>query len=495
MILDGTKDDLTLLRTAFDLIGAAIFVHDDRGRFVGANRAVTDLYGYDREEILSMSIPDIDAVVVEGDYPSWYERFLRDRVAHFETLHRRKDGTLFPVAVSAHMVARGEAVLVFSITTDITERKRAEETLRNSEEKFARTFRHAPVPMSISTVEEGRFLDVNEAFCRITGYSREEILGRTVTEAGLLSPGSRRRLLERVGSFPAEDGHVADTEVTFRTKDGHERSTIYGSVPFTSGGVTRLVSIGVDITERKAAEEKLRESEERSRRLAAHQQEAVEAERSRIAREIHDELAQQLTVQRMDLVWLRKRVSPQGEAAAKIDEMLSGLEKTRAAVGNIIHSMRPRILDDLGLPAALDWAAQEFRKKTGIAVRLSLPEEEVEAGPTLATHLYRIAQEALTNVARHAEAHSVSLSLSSEGGRIVLSVEDDGRGIAPGEAAKAGSFGILGMEERAAQLGGTFSIRSLPEGGTGLSVSVPLSASVARDTERAARLPSGGGPS
>jgi signal transduction histidine kinase len=230
-----------------------------------------------------------------------------------------------------------------------------------------------------------------------------------------------------------------------------------------------------DITVRKQAENALLASQRELRELSARVLEAREDEKARIARELHDELGQLLTALKMDLSWVRERV-PESELTPKLDEMGRLLDQTVASTRRIAADLRPLMLDDLGLADAASWLVDDFGKRYGIASRIELPGDgALENMPkSTATAVYRAIQESLTNIARHAGAKNARVVIAAENGSLEVEVEDDGRGIAPEDLAKARSLGLKGMRERIAFLGGSFEVARAPRGGTRLRIKVPL---------------------
>jgi signal transduction histidine kinase len=223
--------------------------------------------------------------------------------------------------------------------------------------------------------------------------------------------------------------------------------------------------------------EAVRESEERVRQHAAWQQRTLEEERARIAREIHDDLSQQLTALRLDLHWVGKRLLPGQEPVAdKIRALIETVDETHDVVERIIRELRPQILDDLGLVPAVEWLAREFDERYGIPVDFASRPETVSPTPEQATALFRIAQEALTNVARHADAGRVRIRIREKLGVLSLAICDDGKGYDPARRSREGSHGLIGIGERVRLVGGRLRIRSRPGAGTELTVLVPTSA-------------------
>jgi signal transduction histidine kinase len=228
--------------------------------------------------------------------------------------------------------------------------------------------------------------------------------------------------------------------------------------------------------ERRRAQEQLRESHEQLRALSVYLQHVREEERTRIAREVHDELGQALTSCKLDLSLLANKLpTNQPSLKEKAKALSAHMDATIQTVRRIATELRPGILDHLGLIAALEWQANEFQTRTGIKCDVRTDLHEPVLTPDLATTFFRIFQETLTNIIRHAGATQVAVHLKEVAGRIILEVRDNGRGILPQEISNTRSMGLLGMKERAALLGGTFKIGPAPNGkGTLASVSIPL---------------------
>src|SRR5581483_186836 len=224
---------------------------------------------------------------------------------------------------------------------------------------------------------------------------------------------------------------------------------------------------------RISAERDLRDSRERLRELSAHIQVMQEEERVRIAREVHDELGQSLTALKMDVAMLGKQLAPSEEVERRMASMLDLVNGTIRSVQRISAELRPSVLDDLGLVAAIEWQAKEFEERSGIACILDLPTEDFTAQGAQATALFRIFQETLTNVARHAEASMVEVQLRKSMSQIELRVRDNGVGIDLDNLTNAESLGVMGMRERAALTGGTLTIESSPGAGMTVIVRMP----------------------
>ena len=319
-----------------------------------------------------------------------------------------------------------------------------------------------------------RIVGVNGRTLRLyRAESREQLLGSldVVASPGpgpeevlrsLLSIAAGEPLFETETVNRALDGTPIDIFLRWHVARGHESD--YGRV---------IVSV-IDITGRKRAEAELLRSREELRNLAAYRESAREEERTRISREIHDVLGQDLTALKLDLAWLRQRI-PAGQdlLLRKVESMSALVDSTAQTVRRISRQLRPSILDDLGLAEAVALHVREFEERTGISCSLALPEHGFPGNREVGTAFFRILQEALTNVILHAGARSVEVALGWDGKAGTLRVADDGRGIRPEEAAGERSFGLIGIRERVAALGGTVSVSGETGRGTTVEVRVP----------------------
>ncbi|MBL0153980.1 MAG: PAS domain S-box protein [Chitinophagaceae bacterium] len=306
---------------------------------------------------------------------------------------------------------------------------------------------------------------------KVTGYTPLEILQMSPTE--FFKGAEREYILEKI-KLVFETGS-ADAEVLFYAKNGTARPYYFKASRSIYEGKPCLLGTGIDITDRKAAESKLEESYRDIRKLTAHLQHIREEERSHIAREIHDELGQQLTVLKMDISWLNKRLGEDAETAVKkkMKELLDMLDGTVKTVRRISSELRPSMLDDLGLVATMEWQMGEFQKRTGIKTKMRATETDLHLSADNSTGLFRIFQESLTNVARHAGASEVVIILEMEDNFVELSIRDNGVGFEVQQAGNKKTLGILGMRERAHLMGGDYDLHSIPGEGTLVKVRLP----------------------
>jgi PAS domain S-box-containing protein len=314
---------------------------------------------------------------------------------------------------------------------------------------------------------------VNPALEKRTGFSSKELIG--------VKPPYPWMTEERIEQTRMNGGKAMRTgahriEELFKKKNGEQFWAEIASTPVAESGKLRyILENWTDITDRKRAEEELRRSREQLRSLADHLQSVREEERTAIAREIHDDLGQALTGLKMDLSWLAKKL-PENEKALidKIQAMSDLTNTTLKTVQRISTELRPGLLDDLGLVAAIEWQTEEFQNRTGIRCKLIVDPEEISVDEKRSTALFRILQEALTNVARHAQATRVTVSLKEKNGTLELRVKDNGKGIAKEKISNPRSFGLLGIRERVHLWGGNVMIRGVKGKGTEVEVRIPI---------------------
>jgi two-component system sensor kinase len=331
---------------------------------------------------------------------------------------------------------------------------------------------------AIISIDESQHITVfNQGAEQIYGYSANEVLGKRLD---VLLPERfievHRQHVRNFAAAPEKARRIAEgIQVFGRRKDGSEFPAEASISKLKLAAGTIFTVILWDVTERKKAEAELERSRQELRILAARLQQVREEERAVLAREIHDQLSGALTALKMDLSFLANRV-PQEDAALteKTEAMARLIDATLNSVRNIATQLRPSVLDDLGLIAAIEWQAEEFQNRSGIQCRLDLEREEVALDKNRSTAIFRIFQEALTNVARHAQASEIWISLKVQAGSLILQIRDNGRGIKQEEISSSKSLGLLGMRERAFAFGGEVVISGGPGQGTTVTLKIPV---------------------
>lgn len=319
----------------------------------------------------------------------------------------------------------------------------------------------------------GKIQSVNRALCSMLDYNERELTGKPVQKIfGENYPFREER------EYLMRNGHFRNSEILYLAKDGSEIPVLFaGSVLHdTNKNIQGIVYVALNIAERKHAEAQLKESRGKLRNLLAYLQSVREHERTAFAREIHDELGQSLTALKMDLHWLRNKHKENASLVLKTQSMSKLIDRTIQTVKKICMELRPGVLDDLGLTAAIEWQAREFQNRSGITCDLFFNPEEIVLDANRSTAIFRIFQETLTNVARHAGASRISVTLEQRNSHLIMEVRDNGKGIREEEIFDSESFGLIGMRERALYLGGEFQISSCSDGGGGTTVivSIPL---------------------
>lgn len=378
----------------------------------------------------------------------------------------------------------GKPIRMFGVAQDVTERKHAEEALREAERKYRDIFENAGEGIFQST-PDGRYIAANPALARMYGFASPEELIHSRQDISLqvyVDPTRREEFKRQL----EEQGAVRGFEHEVFRKDGSRLwiSVNARAVQDKQGAIQYYEGTTQDITERKAAEEKLKATSEQLRDLSARLQSAREAEGTRIAREIHDELGAALSSLRWDLEDVDEVISELGERSQlqelrqKIAAMMRLTDTTVNTVRRIASELRPIALDTLGLVEAIQLQAEQFQERTGILVTCDCNRENVDSQPEQSTAVLRIFQEALTNVLRHAQATRVDVSMDEMEGNFVLRISDNGRGITEDEKSGQRTLGLLGMRERAHLVGGEVEISGVVGKGTVVSVRIPISGRV-----------------
>ncbi|TFG89074.1 MAG: PAS domain S-box protein, partial [Candidatus Atribacteria bacterium] len=439
----------------------------ERGRLIDVTGKLAKLFGYQRSELIGKSIAKLIAPNVRNDTLT---KILSGYSLPYESICLKKDKAIFPVEVCGkNYSSKGRALCVTAIR-DITRRKTAEKVLQESESKYKTLTENSLTGIFIH--QNGKLIFVNDKFAAMHGYKPEELLRKSHL---LLVHPDQKKNLKGIASKRLKGKSVPQQyEVRRITKQGKPIWCEMMATLIQYKGKPAIMGNVIDITERKLAEVAIKESEEQLRNLTTYLQKIGEVERTNIAREIHDELGLGLTVLKIDLSWLRKRL-PENEIPLheKAETMIQLIDKTIQTVKKISTELRPGLLDDLGLAAAIEWQAEEFQKRTGIQCKVTIDPADLTFDRDRNTAIYRIFQETLTNVARHAQATEVNVSLRQRDGQLELNVRDNGRGITEKELANSKSFGLIGIRERVKIFRGVNIIKGIPGKGTTVTVRMP----------------------
>ncbi len=363
------------------------------------------------------------------------------------------------------------------IGRDITQRKIAEQALQTSEQRFAKAFNSNPQPMSLTTLAEGRYIDVNESFLQMSGYRRHEVIGRTSLELGIFETREDR---ERLVGPLRNNGSVRNLETKFRIKTGEFRTLLSSAERLDLNGQQCVLVASSDITDRKRLEVERLQAENELSQLTARLFHLQDEERRRIARELHDGTAQNLFAISIDIDLMRKQsYAENSELKSLLDESALLCDQSLQEIRTLSYVLHPPLLDQVGLVSALKWYVEGFTKRTGINVNLVALDGVGRMRSEIETALFRIVQESLTNIRRHSRSETASIRLRRKPGEIFLEIQDHGQGMKisddgglTGEIHDLG-VGIPGMRQRLRQLGGRLDITTSSTGTTVTAV-IPL---------------------
>ena len=475
-------------------MGMAIVDFDYRMRRV--NRALCTALGYEADELLKRKFTEIT-------HPDdvQRDRLLADQLFRGEIpsyrLEKRfitKEGTIAWLDLTALLVRtrRGKPVYGLAMVDDITDRKRSQQDMRTSEERYRSFVANSsegiwrleieePIDTSLPVDEQvsrlykhGYLAECNDAVARMYGYERaDDIAGARFGElAEAAQPTTPATLREWI----TKHYRLRDwTTEIINTRQGRRVLAISLLGIVVNGMLLRAWGVHTDVTEERAMTKALENSHQQLRLLSNHLQAVREKERTDLARELHDSLGQSLTSIKIALSIVQQDLrqngsKPNSAIVERFAEINKQLTETISTVKAISTELRPGLLDKFGLAAAIDWQCREFSRRTGLRCEFKIPRTKLNLPAESSTALFRILQEALTNVSQHAQATEVKVFLRIGKHDVLLTITDNGKGIAPEEMSAPVSLGLLGMRERAESIGGSFSIESIPQKGTALRI-------------------------
>ena len=471
-----------------ELAPDAMLLVDTQGQIVLANAQAERMFGCAKEILYKRTILSLLPESVSSRYHAHLEVYTSRPIQNAmqgvpEMYGLRVDGSEFPIEISTSPLNTADGLLVACVIRDISERKHAEQALRESENTYRALFEKANDAIFLLT-PDGVFWQVNQKAADLLGYTQEEILKKDLAE--IVAPGevadARRKIRELLNgkSLPIYERY-------FRKKDG----TVFpveiniALVRDVSGKPKFIQSIARDITGRKAAEqeqmhllEEVSQSQEQMRALAIRLQEVQEFERRQIATELHDRVGQNLTGLNLNLQIIQNQAPPECTAAMqnRLEDSLRLVEETTRQVRDVMADLVPPLLDEFGLVSAMRWYSGEFSRRTGLNTQV-VGQDEPRLGRGTEVALFRIIQEALNNIARHAKATQVTITFENSEGYACLKVEDNGQGFDPNVLSTVGEFphlGLVTMKERAVSIGGQLSVQSGPGKGTMISVEIGI---------------------
>lgn len=363
-----------------------------------------------------------------------------------------------------------QAVLITALVIERGRKRQAITKLAESEERFAKAFNANPLPMMLTTLNEGRFVDVNESFLTLSGYTRAEIVGRTCLEVGFFSSEEHRRTTIKP---LLETGSARNTELNLPTKSGETRLLLCSAELIDLGGEKCIVVACGDITERKQAEQQLTQ-------LSARLLKTQDEERRRIARELHDVTAQSIGLIMLNLAQVQNAASSlDSRNKDRLTESLALGEQALKDIRTLSYVLHPPLLDQAGLITALKWYVKGFNERSGVTVDFTETGNEGQRMPPEVEYaLFRVVQECLTNIRRHTNSETAEIDLTRTTEQVSLSVRDNGKGhkleiARNGDGAEFVGVGIPGMRHRLKQLGGDLLVDSTLDGTT-VTATVPV---------------------
>lgn len=453
-----------------------LYLNSD-GVILEANLAAAHMLGMvrsrlPRHRLSGFVVPDAQDVLAR-----YHQRvFAEEMTQTCDLWMKRQDGTRFYAQLKSRTQREEESgsICWHLAVIDMTAKQQLEEELA-----WTAAIVESSNDAIIGETLDGTIVSWNAAAQRLYGYAPADICGRpgailAVPEQRDMMPDLLARIQrhERIEHYEtqhlSQDGRRIDVSLTLSPISHRDRGCI--GVSIMSRDITARKQTEAQL---RQAEQALRESQTQLRRLVRHQHEQQEHERTRLARAIHDELAQVTTSMRLDIAWLTERLTAAADVHDRLRALSAQVDDLDRGVHRIGMELRPRLLDDLGLLAAIEWQLQEVQQRAGLAYTLQTPREEMPMHPELATAVFRIFQEALTNVVRHAGASQVDVRVNEVAEGIRLEIVDNGKGITQTQQTHRRALGILGMRERAQLWGGAVTIEGKPDIGTTVTVWMP----------------------
>jgi len=469
------RENEELFRIVVSNTPISIFATDDKGIFILHEGKALEKVGMKPGENVGVSAYDLfsDLKVVEYNGNVISGKSVLNRVLNgknlsgFTELNEVHFDNQFVPILDINNHVKG----LIGVATDVTISQKMEETLRESEARFRSLFENSLIGISTAS-HDGKLLQANPVCARMYGYENPEMMLAEVTNVGKLyaNTADRKevlRILERKGFMEAKEYEVI-------RRDGSRFFVLVSACEIrdAEGKLLYNQATHIDLTERRKAVEEIRKSKKLLEDLHKHLNEILENDRALISREIHDQIGQSLTALKLDLNWMRKYINTNKVAVTKLEGMIELVSTVIKDVQRISSDLRPGILDDLGLVAALEWYLSEFEERTGI--RCNLKFDDSTFGDSQRNLVFfRVLQEALTNVIRHANASSVTVRLHQSKKGTTLTIQDNGIGMQPGKAESAKSLGLIGMHERVKQFDGKVDISSKKGKGTKLTIFIP----------------------
>ncbi|GGC03499.1 hypothetical protein GCM10007205_10850 [Oxalicibacterium flavum] len=451
-------------------------------RFEYVNPVAARNLQYSLAELQSMSPTCIAPALVSATYREWLAALHEgNEPVSVKLVHARRDGSCYPIEIRLFHLASHSGPVVIAIGNDVSLRDRSDQALRASESRFGAMVSNTPglvYQFCLDNDGNPSFPYLSDGCEALLGLRAEVLHAEPSQFFALIVDEDRQSYLDTMHASMAQMSNW-NWEGRIRIREWNDIKWInLRAMPRAlEGNAVQWEGIMTNITTGKLEQEEIIRSRAQLAELSAHIDTVKEQERTRISREIHDDLGGNLTAIKMALALLTRRLpADDGKLKEKADYVEQLVDRTIETVHRIAGDLRPGVLD-FGLVAAIDWQAREFEKQSGLPCRFVSNKTEIDLDLDHATALFRIFQEALTNIAKHAQASRVEVTLSHDDRHVRLEVVDNGRGIQATDQEKSKSFGIRGMVERSIALGGSLSVSTSPRGGTIVAIHVPLPAS------------------
>jgi PAS domain S-box-containing protein len=486
---DALRESEERYRLLAENVSDVIWIRDMNLQLTYISPSVEKLTGYSVQEAMALTLqqsytPDsiATALKVFGEELSREKGEQGDpsRVRTIEMEGFRKDGSRIWTEAKMSFLrdSTGHQAGVLGVSRDITDHKRAEQALRENEERYRQLFNHAPAGIYEVDFMKQKFVAVNDVMCEYTGYTREEFL--SMNPGDILTEGARAIYYERARKLLAGEQVPAAIEYRIRAKAGREFWVVLNTRPaYENGRVKGATAVVHDITERRKTEDALKRSEERLRSLSSELIKGQENYRAQVARELHDELGQSLALLKHRVRSIKKRV-PENESSLQrnCDEAIDSVDEIISQIRRLSKELSPSILKDIGISPAIRWLGENFTEQYSIPISIDIDEISGLFSEEAQMSLYRISQEALTNIGKHAEASHVTFTVKKNTGSIAFVIEDDGKGFdtagLKGEERWRKGFGLNLIEERVHLLRASFDVQSLMGKGTRILLTIPI---------------------
>lgn len=460
------KESEEKYRTLVEQASDAIFITDFTGKIITVNSSACNLAQYPEESLLRMSIYDFAILEDIQKNPFHFDELREGKSVTTERIMKRADDKIINVEITGKLLSDGR-LLIF--VRDISGRVKAQNDIIKEKNLSDSIINSLPGVFFLYS-KAGKYLRWNVNFEKASGYNGEEIC--TMQPPDFFTEEYKPLLNSVVENIFSYGKLNAEATILRKTKEKIPYYFTCTAVEYEAEPC--ILGIGVDFSEKIKAQEEIKQTTGKLRELTAHLQKIREEERKRIGREIHDELGQQLTAIKMDIAWIDKKIPEETTVLKdKLKNVITLLDGSNKSIRRILSELRPGILESHGLTDALHSLSRQFTENTGIEINLEMNGLEINLSEQLVICIFRVYQEALTNISKYAHASKVEASINNRGDSITVIIEDNGKGFDVAAVQNKKSFGLLGMKERVLSLAGKFELISSPGNGTTIRISLP----------------------